>query len=191
MEGAGQNKAIFLDRDGTILVEVGYLNHPSQVVPYAFAPEALRRARESGFLLIVVTNQSGVARGYIRESDLVAIHGRMHSLLAESDARLDAVYYCPHHPHGTVVDYSKRCDCRKPGIALGIEAARKFDIDLTKSYMIGDKHADVLFGENLGVYPCLVRTGYGSRDEDLVTSSGRISVFDNVLEAVDWITRKD
>jgi D-glycero-D-manno-heptose 1,7-bisphosphate phosphatase len=189
MTGKKANKAVFFDRDGTLLVEVGYLNHASLVAPYEFTGEALKAAKNSGFLLIAVTNQSGIARGYISESDLAGIHRRMQDMLGKAGVPLDAVYYCPHHPLGTVVEYRKKCDCRKPATALGLQAARRFDIDLGRSYMIGDKETDILFGKNLGVTPCLVRTGYGAYEERSVAASdtGSVHVFDNVLEAVDWI----
>lgn len=188
--GEKTRKAIFFDRDGTLLVEVGYLNHPSLVVPYRFTGEALKLARKSGFMLIAVTNQSGVARGYISESDLGDIHRRMRDILGEVGAPLDAVYYCPHHSDGKVAAYRRKCDCRKPAPGMGFEAARRFGIDLGGSYMVGDKETDVLFGINLGVTPCLVRTGYGSFEERAMKASppGNFHVFEDVLGAVEWMT---
>jgi D-glycero-D-manno-heptose 1,7-bisphosphate phosphatase len=190
MSGDTRPRAIFFDRDGTLLVEMGYLNHPSMVRPYSFAPEALKTVRREGFLLIVVTNQSGVARGYITESDLGAIHARMQNLFDRTGVELDAIYYCPHHPRGTVEAYRRACSCRKPAPGLGWAAAERFGIDLAGSYMIGDKETDVLFGKNLGVTPCLVRTGYGSYAERIMeTGDGdAVRVFDHVLAAVEWIT---
>jgi len=182
-------KAIFLDRDGTVLVEAGYLNHPSQVAPYCFTAEALNLAREAGFLLIIITNQSGIARGYLSEAELGAIHGRMRQVLRESGVDLDGIYYCPHHPEGTVERYRKRCPCRKPGTLLGEQAAERFGIDLEASFMIGDKETDIAFGRALGVTPCLVRTGFGSFEESSRGGAGAegARVFDNLLDAVRWI----
>jgi D-glycero-D-manno-heptose 1,7-bisphosphate phosphatase len=190
MAGEGGKRAIFLDRDGTLLVEMGYLNHFSQVKPYRFTLEALRKAKEHGFTLICVTNQSGIARGYLTERDLKEIHRRMQRMLCDDGAELDGIYYCPHHPEGTVTVYTKRCACRKPSPVLGQRAARRFGIDLTRSFMVGDKETDLLFGSSLGVTPCLVRTGYGAFEERQITGrrSGAVPVFDNVLDAVDWIT---
>jgi D-glycero-D-manno-heptose 1,7-bisphosphate phosphatase len=184
------NRAIFFDRDGTLLVEVGYLVHPSRVVPYHFAAEALRTARQHGYILVAVTNQSAVARGYLSEADLGVIHLRMQDVLRPAEAELDAIYYCPHHPEGTVTAFRKECRCRKPGTELGRRAARRFDIDLGSSFVIGDKETDVLFGRNLGVTPCLVRTGFGAYEEKRLGAGGLkgLGVFDNVLEAVSWIT---
>jgi D-glycero-D-manno-heptose 1,7-bisphosphate phosphatase len=182
-------KAIFLDRDGTLLVEVGYLNHPSQVAPYQFAAEALKLARQAGFLLILVTNQSGIARGYLSEAELGAIHDRMEGILRESGAELDGIYYCPHHAKGTIEGYAKDCACRKPGTLLGERAAERFDLDLGASFMIGDKETDLAFGRALGVTPCLVRTGFGSFEESSRGPTGLkgARVFDNLLDAVRWI----
>jgi D-glycero-D-manno-heptose 1,7-bisphosphate phosphatase len=182
-------QAIFFDRDGTLVVEVGYLNHPSLVAPYRVTPEALRKAREAGFLLICVTNQSGVARGYVTECELDTIHRRMEELLERSGVSLDAIYYCPHHPWGVVEQFRRTCDCRKPAPGMGLEAARRFDIDLNKSFMIGDKDTDLLFGAALGAESCLVRTGMGAAEEKRLgpASLADYGVFDDVLEAVDWI----
>ena len=183
------SKAILFDRDGTLLVEVGYLNHPSLVVPYHFVPEALRKARDNGYLLIAVTNQSGVARGYLTESDLSLIHERMQDILRSKDVSLDAIYYCPHHPEGSVAAYRRACTCRKPGIALGQEAARRFRIDLESCFVIGDQETDLLFGRALDAETCLVRTGFGAAEEKRLGRAGlkTSKVFDNVLDAVGWI----
>jgi len=187
--GTESRKAVFFDRDGTLLVEMGYVNHPSVVTPYRFTAEALRIAKEHGFLLIVVTNQSGIARGYITEDDLEAIHDRMENILGRAGATIDAVYYCPHHVDGKIAEFRRRCNCRKPAPGMGLEAARRFGIDLGASYMIGDKETDVVFGKNLGVTPCLVRTGYGSYEEKIMkaASLGDLHVFEDVLAATRWI----
>lgn len=186
-------KAIFFDRDGTLLVETGYLSHPSLVRPYHFTAEALKMAKEAGFFLVVVSNQSGIARGYLKEADLEAIHARMHSLLADEGAGVDAVYYCPHHPMGAVADYSIRCDCRKPGTGMGLRAIEQHGIHPGASYVVGDKVTDFLFGRNLGARSCLVRTGYGdSESKSLVELDLReADIYDNVLEAVRHIVDKE
>lgn len=186
-------RAIFFDRDGTLLVETGYLSHPSLVKPYHFTAEALKLAKEAGFLLVVVTNQSGIARGHMRETDLEAIHGRMTSLLADEGAAVDAIYYCPHHPMGTVPEYCSRCDCRKPGTAMGQRAAKQYGIDLTRSYVVGDKVIDFLFGRNLGAESYLVRTGYGDTEGRRLVQLGleKAYIFDNVLEATKHIVEKE
>jgi D-glycero-D-manno-heptose 1,7-bisphosphate phosphatase len=113
----------------------------------------------------------------------------MQRVLGEDGVALDAVYYCPHHPEGRVAAYRRKCDCRKPGTALGLQAAERFDIDLAASFMIGDKETDVLFGRNLGMSSCLVRTGFGSYEEHALQlrHRERFRVFDHVLGAVGWI----
>jgi D-glycero-D-manno-heptose 1,7-bisphosphate phosphatase len=187
------SKAIFFDRDGTLLVEVGYLTHPSLVIPYRFTVEALSLAKRRGFLMIAVTNQSGIARGYLTQSDLRAIHEKMQSVFRAQDVSLDAIYYCPHHPDGTVKDYRVKCSCRKPGIELGQRAVCRFGIDLERSFVIGDKETDLLFGRSLGATSCLVRTGFGTFEEERIGQNGLegIQIFENVLGAVKWITKKD
>jgi len=186
-------KAIFFDRDGTLLVETGYLSHVSMVRPYHFAAEALKLTADAGFLNIVVTNQSGIARGYIHEADLDGIHERMRSLLAREGASLDAVFYCPHHVKGAVPEYSVSCDCRKPGTGLGLRAIKQFGIDPALSYAVGDKVSDFLFGRNLGATPCLVRTGYGDAESARLVQLGleKADIFDNVLEAAKWIVARE
>jgi D-glycero-D-manno-heptose 1,7-bisphosphate phosphatase len=186
-------KAIFFDRDGTLLVETGYLSHPSLVRPYHFTAEALRLAKEAGFFLVVVTNQSGIARGLLKEDELEAIHERMNRLLAEDGAGVDAIYYCPHHPMSTLPDYCARCECRKPDTGMGEKAISQYGIDPARSYVVGDKVTDFLFGRNLGATPCLVRTGYGDTESQRLTQLGleKAGVFDNVLEAVEYIIDKE
>lgn len=186
-------KAIFFDRDGTLLVEMGYISHPSLVMPYHFTAEALRLAKEAGFFLVVVSNQSGVARGYLREGDVAAIHDRMSSLLAAEGAGVDAVYYCPHHPEGAVAGYGMACDCRKPGTGMGLRAINQHGLDPAMSYAVGDKVTDFLFGRNLGAEPCLVRTGFGDTESESLIELGleRADIFDNVLEATKYIVDKD
>ena len=186
-------KAIFFDRDGTLLVEAGYINHPSLVAPYSFSPAAVACAKHNGFLAIVVTNQSGVARGWLSEQEVGCIHRQMITVFAAGGAPIDAVFYCPHHPDGTVPAYRASCACRKPGTELGVRAAERFAIDLAGSYVIGDKLSDVGFGEALGAKPCLVRTGFGRGEEANLKAIGRrdVHVADNALEAVRWAVAED
>jgi len=186
------SKAIFFDRDGTLLVEMGYVAHPSQIRPYSFTPEALRMARAQGFFLVMVTNQSGIARGWLSESDLEAVHARMQEMLKPGGAELDAIYYCPHHPQGTVERYRRACECRKPAPGLGYRAVRDLGIDVAESLVIGDKSSDIRFGEALGLATCLVRTGFGEAEEAKIRDErlAVVHVADNVLEAVHWATTR-
>ena len=186
-------KAIFFDRDGTLLVEAGYISHPSLVAPYRFSLEAVARAKRGGFLAVVVTNQSGVARGWLSEQELGAVHRRMVRAFAAGGAVIDAVFYCPHHPHGTVPAYRVACACRKPGALLGKRAAEQFAIDLARSYVIGDKLSDIGFADAVGARGCLVRTGFGRSDEVRLVRTGRrdVHVAENALEAVRWAVEED
>jgi D,D-heptose 1,7-bisphosphate phosphatase len=149
-------------------------------------------AKALGYLLIVITNQSGVARGYLTESDLKMIHERMQQILGTGGVVLDAIYYCPHYPTGRVAAYRKTCPGRKPGTMLGERATEQFDIDVRHSFMVGDKDTDLYFGRALGVRTCLVRTGMGRREEQRLGRDGigDSMVFDNLLEAVRWISKE-
>lgn len=178
-------RAVFLDRDGTVNVEKEYLY---QIQDFEFVPgavDAIRILNEAGFFVVVVTNQSGVARGYYTEEDIELLHRHIASELEKSGARVDAWLYCPHHPDGRG-SYALPCDCRKPMPGMLKEAARRFDIDLGDSVMIGDKLADVGAGMSAGCRTILVRTGYGADHEKLVSSATK--VYDNLLAAAKSLT---
>lgn len=179
-------KAVFLDRDGTINREVNYLNHPDQMVLLPGAGQAIRGLNEAGFTVVVVTNQSGVARGIIAEEQLPLIRDRLTDLLETEGAKIDGYYYCPHYPGGTVEKFAVTCDCRKPEPGMLINAARDLEIDLGKSYVVGDKVCDVALGRKAGCVAVMVRTGFGAEQ----AGSGDVSpdyVADDLLEAVRWI----
>lgn len=146
---------IFFDRDGTLIEERHYLSDPAQVALIPGAAEAVRLAREAGFLAVVLTNQSGVGRGYFPAEAVEAVHRRMEELLAEEGAKLDGIYLCPHAPEDD-------CPCRKPRTGLVEQAARDLEIDLRRSWMIGDKAADIELAANAGMRAVLVMTGYGA-----------------------------
>jgi D-glycero-D-manno-heptose 1,7-bisphosphate phosphatase len=154
--------AIFLDRDGTINEDIGYASHPDELQLYSFAGEAIRLINDAGFKVIVVTNQSGIARGLYDEAMLGTIHQKLIQELGREGARLDAIYYCPHHPRIGNQTYQKACPCRKPEIGMLEQAAREHDIDLAASYVIGDKASDINLATNAGARGVLVMTGYGS-----------------------------
>jgi len=154
-------RAIFLDRDGTINTEAGYLNHPDQVQLIPRAGAAIKLLNKAGFIVIVITNQAGIAKGLVREELLPAIHQKLAQLLARQGAAIDGFYYCPHHPEGTVEQYKISCDCRKPLPGMLLRAARELSIDLSASYVIGDKSCDIELGRNAGAPSILVLTGYG------------------------------
>ena len=158
----GKRKAVFLDRDGTINVEVQYLNKVEEFQFIPGVPYALKRLKEAGLLLVVVTNQSGIGRGIYDEAALQRVHDHMHQELAAFGVEIDACYFCPHHPEHATGEYLKECSCRKPLPGMLQQAAEALDIDLAASYMVGDKLIDVEVGINAGCTPIMVMTGYGS-----------------------------
>ena len=145
------NKAIFFDRDGTLNVDVHYLHDPADFVWVDGAIEAIRWANEHGYLVIVVTNQSGVARGYYDEAAVHHLHDWMNTELEKHNAHIDAFYYCPHHTEGKLPAYTKSCDCRKPAPGMILRAIAEHDIDPAASWMFGDAESDVAAAENAGV----------------------------------------
>lgn len=153
--------AVFLDRDGTIIEDVHYLAEPAQVRLIAGAATAIRQLNQTGFRVIVVTNQAGVAQGYFPEERVRAVHAHLSALLAEQQAIVDGYYFCPHHPQAVVVRYRCACRCRKPEPQLLLDAAQAFHLDLERSWMIGDKLSDLAAGAAAGCRTILVRTGHG------------------------------
>jgi D,D-heptose 1,7-bisphosphate phosphatase len=144
------NRAIFLDRDGCVISDENFLCEPERVRVLPGAAEAIRKLREAGYLVIVITNQSGVARGMLSEAKLAQIHARMIVDLAREGARLDDIYYCPHLPEGTVAAYAVECACRKPAPGMILRAAHEHKVDLAASYMIGDAERDIEAGLRAG-----------------------------------------
>ena len=180
--------AAFLDRDGTIIEEIGYLDRPERVTLYPWTIDAIRALNRAGICVVVVTNQSGIARGYFTEADLNVVHRRISDLLAVGGASIDAYYYCPHHPHGSVAEFARACDCRKPGRGLVDRAVAELGIDPLRSVTVGDRWLDVALARAVGAKGVLVRTGYGAVEErsppdHLVADS----VVNNLVEAVSWI----
>jgi D-glycero-D-manno-heptose 1,7-bisphosphate phosphatase len=153
--------AVFIDRDGTLNEDIGYVSRPEELVLYPWAAEAVRLMNAAELLAVVITNQSGIARGLYNEKTLAAIHSRMIEELARQGAQIDAVYYCPHHPEIGSRRYRLHCNCRKPQPGLLKSAAREHNIDLTRSFVIGDKASDIKLAENTGARAALVLTGYG------------------------------
>ncbi len=153
--------AIFLDRDGTINEDVNFLSSPEQIILIDHSAEAIKEANEIGLKVIVFTNQSGIARGYFTEEDLEKIHRRLDELLAEKGAKIDAYYYCPHHPTEGKGDYKIECECRKPKDGMLKRASREQNIDLKNSFVVGDKCVDIEAGKRAGATTILVLTGYG------------------------------
>ena len=151
--------AVFIDRDGTISEEVGYVNHPSRFRLFPYSADAIRILNNNDWLAILITNQAGVARGYFSEDVIGSVHERLKQEL--HDARLDAIYYCAHHPSVGAPPYRFDCDCRKPKTGLIDRAAQEFEIDLGASWMVGDRYSDVELARNAGLQSAFVLSGYG------------------------------
>lgn len=163
-------RAIFLDRDGTLIREAEYLSDPAGVELLPGTVAGLKRLAGAGYKLIVVSNQSGVARGFFDEFSVIAVQTRLQDLLAQQGVRLDRSYYCPHHPQGTVEAYQRECECRKPKTGMLQQARQEFDLDLAASWMIGDKTADIECGRAAGCGTVLVLTGYGEQSRRELSS---------------------
>ena len=189
------DKIVFLDRDGTINEEVEYLHRPSDLVILPGVSAALKRLKEQGFRLVVVTNQAGVARGYYSESDVEELHEYMNRLLAKDGAEIDRYFYCPHHPVHGIGDYKQPCHCRKPDIGMFEMAEKYFQVDKFHSYMIGDKLLDTEAGHNYGVSAVLVGTGYGKELYNGLTEEEKKESLDAYAEdmtaAAAWILNRE
>ncbi len=186
----GRRPAVFLDRDGTINEQMGYINHISRFHLLAGVGAAIRRLNEHNIPVVVVTNQSGLARGYFPASLLDQVHQLMQAQLAAEGARIDGLYVCPHHPEAKEERYRVRCDCRKPGTGLLEQAAREMDLDLARSFMVGDRWSDLECGARVGATPILVLTGYGRGDHAYIGPAKELQpalVAEDLAAAVDWI----
>ena len=180
--------AVFLDRDGTLIEEVGYLDRPERVQLYPWTVDAIRALNRAGLRTVMVTNQSGIARGFFTEDVVKRVHGRIADLLAAGGAHLDAYYYCPHHPDGKVPEYARACECRKPGRALVDRAVAEFGIDPAASYAVGDRWFDVSLARTVGATGILVRTGYGADEEHRAPAGvAADAVVNNLAEAASWL----
>ena len=183
------NKAVFLDRDHTLIDEPSYLTDPSAVRLLPAVETALRILREAGYKLIVVTNQSAIARGLLTVEGLQAVHDEMSRQLEERGARLDAIYYCPFHPEGTVEAYARESEDRKPRPGMLLRAAKEHDLDLTASWMVGDSPRDIEAGQRAGCRSIRVRLSReeaAKEDEDVQADF----VVRNLLEAAHTILRE-
>ena len=186
---AGSATALFLDRDGVLIEEVEYLSRPGQVRMIPGAAAVVRRANDIGWKVVVVSNQSGVARGLFPESALPEIHRVIAAkLLAEAGAVIDGFYYCPHHPTEGVGVYRIECACRKPKPGMLLRAAAELGIDPSKSWMVGDRLTDLQAGAAAGCRTILVRTGYGSGTGIAGPDAklNLVAVLPSVVEAVDF-----
>jgi len=180
--------AVFLDRDGTLIEEVGYLDRVERVRLFPWSVAAIRALNDANIPVVLITNQSGVARGFFTEAVVDEVHRHIGKLLAAGGARLDAYYYCTHHRDGKIAQYAFACDCRKPGRGLVDRAARDLNVDAARSFTVGDRWLDVALARNIGGRGILVRTGYGA-DEERRAPDGLAAdaVVNNLVEAASWI----
>lgn len=181
-------QAVFLDRDGTVTRQVGYVNHPSRIRLYPFAARAIRRLNERTIPVVLVTNQSGVARGLFPESVLIESHERLESLLARDGAKLDGIYFCPHHP--TAGENPRVCRCRKPGTGMLRRASRELALDPSRSFVVGDSPSDILMGYRAGAKSILTLTGYGRGEMEHrrhLWKAEPDAIVRNLEAAVEWI----
>lgn len=182
-----KNTAVFLDRDGTINEEVGYLDSLEKLKIFPQTVEAIKRINKSGMKAVIITNQSGVARGFFDEAFVRHVHNHMEKTLQGKGATIDGFYYCPHHPTEGYAPYLKSCTCRKPETGLLLLAAEDFNLDLPRSYMIGDMAKDVEMAFRVGAKGILVRTGYGADVDSSACQPAYVAK--DVLDAVNWIMR--
>jgi D-glycero-D-manno-heptose 1,7-bisphosphate phosphatase len=179
---------VFLDRDGTLIEDVGYLDRVERLMIYPWSIEAVRLLNRAGFHVVIITNQAGVARGFFKEAFLAEVHGEIRSRFRAGGARLDGFYYCPHHPDAPIEEYRQLCDCRKPAPGLVRKASEELSLDLARSFVVGDRWLDVRLGRAVGARSILVRTGYGRSEEANGPSDLQADhVAENLVEAVSWI----
>ncbi|MGE5840758.1 MAG: D-glycero-alpha-D-manno-heptose-1,7-bisphosphate 7-phosphatase [Deltaproteobacteria bacterium] len=182
--------AVFIDRDGTINEQMGYVNHVSRFRILPRVPQAIRMLNRRGHLVLVVTNQSGVARGYYPLELVEALHRLLITRIKEKNARIDGIFFCPHHPAGAVPEFSGDCDCRKPKTGLIEQACKSFEIDLHRSFVVGDMCTDMELARRAGVTGVMVKTGYGLGEIEYILP-GRTAkpahIAEDLLDAVRWI----
>jgi D-glycero-D-manno-heptose 1,7-bisphosphate phosphatase len=184
--------AVFLDRDGTINEEVDFVRTPAELALIAGAAAAVRRLNDAGLVTCVISNQSGVARGFYTEAELVGIHAKLERDLAGAGGRIDRIYYCPHHPTKGLPPYDVVCECRKPAPGMLLTGAREFDVDLSRSFVVGDRDVDVQVGKAVGAYAILVLTGYGRKTREEIAGTDIVPDFvaSDLADAVMHILQK-
>jgi D-glycero-D-manno-heptose 1,7-bisphosphate phosphatase len=184
-------RAVFLDRDGTIVEEGGYIERLERLVFFPYSIDAIRVLNRAGFAVVVVTNQAGIARGIVRESFVGEAHRYIAERVEAGGARIDAFYYCPHYPTGVIDEFRKACDCRKPRPGMLRQAAADLDLDLAGSFSVGDRWHDVGAAAAVGARGVLVRTGLGRREEMTPEPGIRpAAIADNLAAAAAWIVEQ-
>lgn len=180
--------AIFLDRDGTLIEDVGYIDRLERLRMYPWSIEAVRMLRRVGYAVVVVTNQAGVARGMVEERVVIEVRDHIQSKLGQVGERLDGHYYCPHLPDAPLIKYRCDCLCHKPKPGMVMQAAEELTLDLRRSVVVGDRKTDIELAQSVGARGILVKTGYGPSQEALL-STGKAAdlVTSDLLAAVGWI----
>jgi D-glycero-D-manno-heptose 1,7-bisphosphate phosphatase len=188
-----KRRAVFLDRDGTINKDVGYPNSYDMIDIFPYSFEAVKKINQAGFLAVIVTNQSGIGRGYIEEKNLHDLHRKMGGIFGQHGAHFDGIYHCPHYKDAENPEYRGECSCRKPKPGMALQAAQDLEIDLTQSYMIGDKEEDILFGNNCQASSILVLTGFGTKTLPKLQEKGiePAYVANTLDDAIEWILKKE
>jgi D-glycero-D-manno-heptose 1,7-bisphosphate phosphatase len=185
---AAPARAVFLDRDGTLIEEVGYLDRIERVELYPWTIAAVGALNRAGLRVVLVSNQSGVARGFFPEAVVDQVHRHIGTLLEQGGAHIDAYYYCPHHPDGKITEYAIACECRKPRRGLVDRAVRELGVDPSASFVVGDRWLDVALARAVDAEGVLVRTGYGATEEERPPEGLRAdAVVDNAVAAASWI----
>jgi D-glycero-D-manno-heptose 1,7-bisphosphate phosphatase len=180
--------AAFLDRDGTINEDAGYIDRLERLILFPFAIDAIRLLRRAGYLVVIITNQAGVAKGLYSEAFVDETRRFLEDRCARGSTQLDGHYYCPHSPHADVVAYRRECECRKPRPGMVLEAARDLNIDLSRSVVIGDRWRDIAVARHVGARALLVRTGYGATEEfHPPPGVAADAVCNNLIDAVVWL----
>lgn len=182
-----KNVAVFIDRDGTINEEAGYINHIDRFKLLPNTAAAIHLLNLNNIKAVVVTNQAGVARGYFQECLIKDVHNRLIETLKKDSAYIDGIYYCPHHPEAGSDKYRKRCRCRKPNTGMLEMAADDISIDISRSYVVGDKISDVQMAHTAGAKGIMVLTGYGKGELELHGSVKPDYIGNDLLKAVEWI----
>ena len=182
------NRAVFLDRDGVIVEDPYYTYRTDQLKLIPGSAKAIRLLNENNFITVVVTNQAGIAKGYFTEEDTISFNQSMKQKLMEHDAHIDAIYYCPHHPDAKIEKYKIDCDCRKPKPGMLKDAEKDFNIDLRRSFIIGDRLSDIDAGKCVGCKTIMVLTGYGKKKK----KNNRIDyIAQNLYDAITKILKRE
>jgi D-glycero-D-manno-heptose 1,7-bisphosphate phosphatase len=188
-----QDIGVFIDRDGTISEEVGYINHLSRFQVYPWSSQAISVLNRNSLKAVLVTNQAGVARGYFTEDLVIQFHEKLRQELARGDAHLDAIYYCPHHPSVGPEPYRQPCNCRKPQPGMLFRAVKELDVDLSRSFVVGDRYSDIELAHNAGTRSILVLSGYGLGEYEYQRQNWKVQpdwVASNLLEATQIILKE-